>query len=82
MIRTIFLVIFSFYTVFACAETGEEKPYRPGESIFEHLGDEYGWTMVLPKGKSIYLPLPVIVTLAVPEESSMTMTNGLVIVNK
>ena len=35
----------------------EDKAFDPKKTIFEHLGDEYGWTII---GK-VTIPLPVIV---------------------
>ena len=38
-------------------EEREDKAFDPKKTIFEHLGDEYGWTII---GK-VTIPLPVIV---------------------
>lgn len=38
-------------------EEWEDKAFDPKRTIFEHLGDEYGWTII---GK-VTIPLPVIV---------------------
>ena len=38
-------------------EEREDKAFDPKRTIFEHLGDEYGWTII---GK-VTIPLPVIV---------------------
>ena len=47
-----------FITYSARVESEEEaKAFNPKETIFEHLGDEYGWN----NGGRVTLPLPVIV---------------------
>ncbi|MDR0982731.1 MAG: F0F1 ATP synthase subunit A [Culturomica sp.] len=63
MKRTVLTVIVLLISLFAQATGEGEKGmiYNPGKTIFEHLEDEYGWTVVMPKGRSFYLPLPVIV---------------------
>lgn len=45
------------------ADSGQDTTvaFNPKEAIFEHLGDEYGWSIELPGNKSIVIPLPVIV---------------------
>lgn len=35
--------------------------FDPEQVIFEHLGDEYGWSIELPHGRRVSIPLPVIV---------------------
>lgn len=43
------------------AETREKKEdFNLQSTLFGHLGDEYGWSIELPHGKSVSIPLPVI----------------------
>lgn len=53
ILLTVFL--FAMVPVFAADEEGEEH-FNPQDVIFEHLGDEYGWSI-----GSFQLPLPIIV---------------------
>ncbi|MDL2252401.1 F0F1 ATP synthase subunit A [Odoribacter sp. OttesenSCG-928-J03] len=79
MLRYILITVFVFLSFSVFAETEKEKTYDPGESIFEHLGDEYGWTTPLPNHKSLHLPLPVIVRSSSGEWhffSSTRLRNG------
>ncbi len=39
----------------------EKATFNPKELVFAHLGDEYGWSIALPGGKHVAIPLPVIV---------------------
>lgn len=48
-------------TPFVRAETQEKKEdFNLQKTLFGHLGDEYGWKIELPHGKSVSIPLPVI----------------------
>lgn len=53
-------LLFSLPVVAAENEV-QEEPFNPQKTIFEHLGDEYGWRTELAGGNHIDLPLPVIV---------------------
>ena len=56
------LFLFLFTAGAFAAEQGKEKnTFNPKDAIFSHLGDEYGWNITLPHGRSIQIPLPVIV---------------------
>lgn len=58
-LSTLFVFLFTA-EVFAAEEGKEEGRFNPKEAIFSHLGDEYGWSIVLPHGKLLEIPLPVI----------------------
>lgn len=54
-IRNVFLIIL-FLFAFGQAHAEEQEKFNPKEIIFEHLGDEYGWSVW-----NLHIPLPVIV---------------------
>lgn len=54
--RYILLVSFLLFALMVCAEEGKQEKFDPKETIFEHLGDEYGWNIW-----NLHIPLPVIV---------------------
>lgn len=58
-LSTLFVFLFTA-EVFAAEEGKEEGRFNPKEAIFSHLGDEYGWSIALPHGKLLEIPLPVI----------------------
>jgi len=41
-------------------ENQADKSFKPGEFIFEHIGDSYGWHILTWNGQEISVPLPVI----------------------
>lgn len=55
-VRYILLFSFLFFFTGIFAEEKKQEAFNPKEIIFEHLGDEYGWSI----GK-FEIPLPVIV---------------------
>lgn len=58
-LSTLFVFLFTA-EVFAAEEGKKEGRFNPKEAIFSHLGDEYGWSIALPHGKLLEIPLPVI----------------------
>lgn len=50
------LSIFLLPVQWAKADETAEEPFNPKKTIFEHLGDEYGWNVW-----NLHIPLPVIV---------------------
>ena len=53
------LMAFGYWDAMKHREHIGEKPFDPKETIFEHLGDAYGWEV--PFNHNMRIPLPIIV---------------------
>ena len=56
LVKYVLITLFLFSCMPLWAAEEQQKTFNPKEIIFEHLGDEYGWSIL-----NVTLPLPVIV---------------------